>query len=108
MLERDFQSKVIKTIKERYPDSIVLKNDPNYIQGFPDLTIHNNGRYALLECKRSENEPHQPNQDYYISWANEHGGFGGFICPENMEELLKKLDKYIGVETYFIVDKKGE
>ena len=37
--EGDFQSKLIKEIKTIFPGSFVLKNDPNYIQGFPDLLI---------------------------------------------------------------------
>ena len=39
MLERDFQAKLIRDIKKRFPGCIVLKNDASYIQGFPDLTI---------------------------------------------------------------------
>ena len=39
MLERDFQSKLIKEIKIRLPGALVLKNDANYKQGVPDLLI---------------------------------------------------------------------
>ena len=47
-LERDFQSKLIKEIKQRFPGCVVMKNDPNYIQGIPDLTILYNDRWLLL------------------------------------------------------------
>ena len=39
MLENKFQAKLIKEIKEEFPGCIVLKNDPTYIQGVPDLLV---------------------------------------------------------------------
>jgi len=92
-LERDFQPQVIKAVKERLPGARVLKNDANYLQGYPDLSVLKNGRYALLECKRSENEPHQPNQDHYIEEANRDGGYGAFVHPKNLEEVLDELER---------------
>lgn len=92
MLESTFQTKLIKELKTIFPDCIILKNDPDYIQGFPDLTILYNDRWALLECKRSATEHHQPNQDYYISLADSMS-FGRFIYPENKEEVLYDLQQ---------------
>ena len=43
---------IIKKIKEMLPGCIVMKNDPNYIQGIPDLLILYRDRWAALECKR--------------------------------------------------------
>ena len=49
MKESAFQAKLIREIKKRFPGAIVLKNDPNYIQGFPDLTVlYIVGRYWRL------------------------------------------------------------
>lgn len=81
MLERDYQGKLIRRIKDRFPKAVVLKNDPNYIQGFPDLLILNDDKWAALECKRSPSEPHRPNQDYYIEKL-EAMSFASFIFPE--------------------------
>ena len=67
MLESKFQAGLIKELKERFPGCIVLKNDPNYIQGIPDLTVLYKEKWALLETKQSGKAPHRPNQDYYIS-----------------------------------------
>lgn len=92
MIESKFQKDLIKEIKERFPGSIVLKNDPNYIQGFPDLLILHNKRWALLECKRSERASHQPNQDYWVRKANEMS-FASFIFPENKEEVLHDMEQ---------------
>lgn len=92
MRESGFQARLIRTIKDRFPGCMVLKNDANYIQGIPDLTVFYNDRWAMLECKRSENENHQPNQDYYVERMDEMS-FARFIFPENMEEVLDELER---------------
>ena len=90
MKESEFQAKLIREIKKRFPGVIVLKNDPNYIQGFPDLTVLYKDHWAILEIKRSEKASHQPNQDYYISQADRMS-VGRFVYPENMMEVLDDL-----------------
>lgn len=92
MLERNFQAGLIKELKTLYPGCIVLKNDPNYIQGFPDLTILYNDKWALLETKRESDASHRPNQDYYIERGNSMS-FARFISPENKEEVLNELQQ---------------
>lgn len=96
MLERDFQSELIKELKDTFKDAIVLKNDPNYIQGFPDLTIFCGTKYAILEVKKNSCAHHQPNQDYYISYFTDMGVLAEFIYPENKEYIIKLLKEYFG------------
>lgn len=74
------------------PDCIVLKNDPNYIQGIPDLTILWHDRWATLEVKKDAISSHQPNQDYYVE-RMDHMSFSRFIYPENKEEVLYELQR---------------
>lgn len=90
--ERVFQAKLIKEIKERFPGCIVLKNDPNYIQGIPDLLVLHQKHWASLECKRNSSSPHRPNQDYYVEKMNGMS-FSRFIFPENKEEVLDELEQ---------------
>lgn len=90
MLENNFQSKLIKELKKKFPGCRILKNDPNYIQGFPDLTILYKNKWAVLECKKSINESYQPNQKYYIKQLNDMS-FSCMICPENREDVLNEL-----------------
>ena len=90
--ENEFQSKLIKKIKAMFPGCIVMKNDPNYIQGIPDLTVLWKDKWALLECKKESDAHRRPNQDYYIRLAN-GSSFGRFVYPENEEEVLHDLQQ---------------
>lgn len=92
-LESQFQSKLKKKLAERFPGCVVMKNDPNDIQGIPDLTVLYGSHWATLECKRSENAKNrQPNQAYYVDKMNEMS-FSRFIYPENMEEVLDEMER---------------
>ena len=91
-LESKFQRYLIEELKERFPGCIVIKNDPNYIQGIPDLIILYKNKWAALECKRSAHEHHQPNQDYYISIMDEMS-FASFVYPENKEDVLDEMEQ---------------
>lgn len=90
MLENKFQANLIKKLKELFPGCIVMKNDPTYIQGIPDLTLLYKNKWATLECKKSANARHRPNQDYYVGLMNDMS-FSSFISPENEEEVLEEL-----------------
>lgn len=95
-LESQFQAKLKKRLAERFPGCIVMKNDPNDIQGIPDLTVLYRERWAALECKRSENAKNrQANQEYYVDKLNGMG-FARFIFPENEAEVLQDLEVYFG------------
>lgn len=92
MLESKFQAELIKEIKTKFPGCIVVKNDCNYIQGFPDLTILYKDKWAVLECKKKSNASKRPNQDYYVDTLNKMS-FSRFIYPENKEEVLSGLQQ---------------
>ena len=94
-LERDFQPKLKKELEERFPGCIVTKLE-GYLQGFPDLLVLYNKHWALLECKRSKDAIHQPNQDDYVELANKLS-FSRFIYPENKEEVINDMASAFGV-----------
>ncbi len=95
MKESQFQHALIKKIKLRFPDCLVLKNDASYIQGIPDLLVLYRDRWAALECKRSATEHHQPNQDYFVDKMNAMS-CAMFVFPENEEEVLDVLEETFG------------
>lgn len=93
MRENKFQSNLIRELKEVFPGSIVLKNDANYIQGFPDLLVLYGPLWVALECKKGPHEHYQPNQQYYIDQLN-HMGMACAIYPENKDEVLDNMNWY--------------
>ena len=90
MLERTFQSKVIKELKKIFKDSIVLKLDAGYIQGIPDILILKGNRWAALEIKRDDKYKCQPNQEYYIKRMDDMS-FARIVTPQNWKEVLDEL-----------------
>lgn len=92
MLERNYQPKVIKRLKAEFPGCVVLKNDPNYLQGFPDLTVLHGKKWVALETKRSKDAKRQPNQEYYVSTLNGMS-YASFISPENESEVFREIHR---------------
>lgn len=88
--ENIYQRSLIKRLKEEIPGSIILKNDPNYIQGIPDLLLLVGDRWFALEVKRSASAPHRPNQDYYIDRMNEMSA-AYYVYPENEDEVIDEI-----------------
>lgn len=91
-LERDFQARLIKDLKNMFPGSIIMKTDPTYIQGLPDLLILHKDKWAALEVKRSATASKRPNQDYYVNKMDDMS-YASFIYPENKEDVLDELRK---------------
>lgn len=92
MRENKYQHDLKERIEKAIPGCIVLKNDPNWIQGIPDLTVLKGNRWGTLEVKRSEDSPHQPNQEWYVETMNGMA-FSAFIFPENEKEILDELQR---------------
>ena len=92
MKENKFQSDLINEIKDRFKGAVVLKNDEQYMQGVPDLTILYKNHWAILEVKRAQDSPKQPNQEYYVDMFNAMS-YSRFISPENKEEVLDELQR---------------
>lgn len=90
--ENKFQAELIKELKDIFPGSKVVKNDSSYMQGIPDLSVFYRDHWAMLECKKSEHEVHQPNQDYYVDIFNSMS-YAAFIYPENKEKVIEDLRK---------------
>lgn len=93
MLERDFQSKLIKELKELFKGCIVMKMDASYKQGIPDLLVLYSSKWAALEVKKSVKASLRPNQRFYISKMNAMS-FARIIYPENKKEVLNELIRF--------------
>lgn len=92
MQESKFQASLIKELESRFKGCLILKNDPTYKQGIPDLIILYKDKWAMLECKASKHASVRPNQKYYIDKADEMS-YGAFIYPENKAVIINALKK---------------
>lgn len=92
LTETEYQRSLIMKLEMRFPGCVVLKNDPEQLQGVPDLTILYNNRWASLEVKISEKAKYRPNQEHYLHRMDEMS-FATTIYPENEEEVLIALEQ---------------
>lgn len=92
MKESIFQAKVIRRLKEVFPGCVVLKNDPLYTQGVPDLLVLWREHWFALEVKKSRDAPLQPNQKYYVKTMAAMS-YCVFIFPENEEDVFNELQR---------------
>ena len=92
MLENKFKTKLIKTIKARFPGSYVFHLDPNELQGAPDLLVLYENKWAALEGKKNAKARLRPNQDIYVDRFNKMS-FARIIFPENAEEVLDEMER---------------
>lgn len=88
--ESAFQKKFLDRIRREFPDCVILKNDPNYIQGIPDWIVLYDNKWVALEMKRSINSPRRPNQEYYIDQLDGMS-YAAFVYPENADEILDAI-----------------
>lgn len=90
MKESIYRLRLIRRIEKEFPGAVVVKNDPNQIQGIPDLLILFEDTWAMLEVKTSESAPSEPNQEYYVGLWNDMS-YASFIYPENEERVFNEL-----------------
>ncbi len=93
--ENGYQADLIKRLKKVFPGVVILKNDSSYLQGVCDLLLLFEDRWAMLEVKRSADEPYQPNQEYWIERFNKMS-FATTIYPENETEVIHALQLAFG------------
>ena len=95
MLERDYQKKLVKKLKDIFPGCYVIKNDAQLKQGIPDLLVLYHDKWVALEVKKSADASHRPNQDYNVQRMNEMS-YAAFIYPENEEKIFARLEEVLG------------
>ena len=92
MRESQFQAQLIKKLNKMLPGIIILKNDPNYVQGIPDLILLYKNRWAALEVKRGATASVRPNQAHYVRIMYAMS-YAAFIYPENESEILNEVQQ---------------
>lgn len=95
-LESQYRIGLIQRIQDRWPECVILPQDPQKNQGIPDIVILFRRCWAGLELKRKSSSSRRPNQEYYVGRFREMS-FGAIICPENEDEVLNELQSTLGV-----------
>ena len=96
MTENRYQAKLIKKLKQMFPECVIMKTASEYQQGSPDLLILFNDLWAALEVKAKVDAKEQPNQRYFVEQLDGMS-FAAFIYPENEAEVLSALQQTFAV-----------
>ena len=91
MTESAYQAQLIKKLKRIFPGCMVLKNDPQYIQGF---SISQFCTTTSGPCWKSggQSSPFRPNQEHYLEQLDRMS-FAAVIYPEIEEDVLSALQE---------------
>lgn len=92
ILESRFQRDLISELEELFPGIVVLKNDPNYIRGFPDLLLLIGPFWAALETKKANTAEKQKLQPYYVELLNKMS-YCAFINPQNKDQIIYEIQQ---------------
>jgi len=90
MRESPYQRKLVQRLEREFPGCVVIRNDPRYIQGIPDLLILFGDKWAMLEVKVSATAEVQPNQEYYVE-AFAKMSYSAFVWPDIEESVIHDL-----------------
>lgn len=90
--ESIFERNLVAKLMDIYPNAVILKTDPTYIQGFPDRLALLGNNWFAFETKRTATSPHRPNQDYYVDLLR-NMSYANFVYPENEEEFLYEIQR---------------
>jgi len=95
-LESSFALDLKDELKRRFPDCVIMKLDPNQIQGIPDLLVLWGKYWAVLETKRGSRSSRQANQEYYVELFDEMS-FSAFVHPLNCQDVLDDMERAFGL-----------
>lgn len=94
-LETAFALDLKNEIKDRYPGCYILKQNPNELQGVPDLIVLYKDKWAAIETKREPNSDKRVNQEWHINRMNEMS-FATFANQRNRDEVLNGIQETFG------------
>lgn len=90
-----FKSQLIRRLEHEFPGCYILMNDPQWIQGIPDILLLWGPYWAALETKASSRSARRPNQTYHVDILN-NMSYANFVSPDNVEEVLDEIHRSFG------------
>lgn len=95
MRETKYQKHVMDRLEVEFPGCVIIRTDPQRIQGIQDLLVLFRDRWATLEVKISSTARERPNQRFYVEQFNDMS-YSTFIFPENEEQVFDELQLALG------------
>lgn len=93
--ETRYQASVVRRLENEFPSCVVIRLDPRLVQGYPDLLILHNDRWAMLEVKLTADAAQQPNQPYYVEMFDRMS-YCAFIYPDIEDVIFDDLQQALG------------
>lgn len=95
MTETQFKSKVIKHIRQNYPEAWIYKTCDKFTSGIPDIICCYKGRFFAFELKVRPNKVKPGGlQEHTINKINEAAGVAlEIISTDQIDEVLKPFKK---------------
>ena len=90
MTETQLKNKILRAIKQRWPDIWVRKISDMWHSGLPDLLMCVRGRFVAVELKVSTNKATHL-QEWELKCIREAGGVG-VIC-RSVDEVMQVLEE---------------
>ena len=90
--ETKFRKNLTDDIKKEIPGVVEIEhNNPQFINGIHDLIVlGKNGKYAMLETKKSTDSSKRALQEYYVSEYSKYT-YSTFVDPTNRDEVMNYL-----------------
>lgn len=96
-LESDFKANLKKRLEAMVgDDGYVLHQNPNRLQGVPDLLVLHKDKWAALETKKESKSSCRPNQPWHVKNMNRLS-YAAIVDPSNEEEVLNELQAALGL-----------
>ena len=91
MLEKDFQSKVVKHLRSKGAFVWKCQQNATTKAGVSDIFFCKEGFYGFIETKKAKNSPLRPGQKEFIEKMNDLS-YVRIAYSENFEESKKELE----------------
>lgn len=94
MLEKDFQSKIMKWLRSKKAFAMKCQQNATTRAGISDIFFCKEGFYGFIEVKKSKTAKRQPGQEEFVKKMNEWS-WAKVVYPGNWEETQKELEEML-------------
>lgn len=97
-LEKVFKKNLLRRLRDR--GGFYYSTEMRGLSGIPDICGVRNGMFIGIECKRTAKSKITQLQAFTLVRIKENGGFGEVAHPDNVDELLITLERFVANKGY--------